>query len=292
VRETSLAARPPKNKTRARAEMSVLLALRNETAASLSLLSRRRHFHAFSPANLATLNIDDARRLMFDRVNTAEQLINAHIERARGEDARCNFFVSSTAASSAASATSCSTDTFAETVRAEARAADETMRKARSDEELGALHGIPIAVKSNICARGQRTACGSRVLDSFVSPYDATAVRRLRQAGAIPFGRTTMDEFGMGSHTNTSVVDGVCRNPHSPLHSAGGSSGGSAACVASGSALAAIASDTGGSVRQPAAHCGVVGLKPTYGRISRWGLVAYASSLDTGLLMITECGGY
>lgn len=141
------------------------------------------------------------------------------------------------------------------------------------------LGGIPIAIKDNICMQGEPTRCASRMLGNFISPYDATAVTKLKAAGAIPFGRTNMDEFAMGSAGQNSAY-GHTENPAAPGHAPGGSSSGSAAAVAAGMAIAALGSDTGGSIRQPASHCGIVGMKPTYGRISRYGLVAFASSLD------------
>jgi len=190
---------------------------------------------------------------------TSVALTEAFLARIRATNAQLNTFI-----------TVCEEEALKAAAAADARIAAG---------EVAPLTGIPLAVKDIFNTEGVRTTCGSKILDNYVSPYDATAIARLREQGAVLLGKLNMDEFAMGS-SNENSASGPVRNPWDPERVPGGSSGGSAAAIAAGQALATLGTDTGGSIRQPASHCGVVGLKPTYGRVSRYGVVAYASSLD------------
>ncbi len=191
---------------------------------------------------------------------SARELVDHHLERIKEVDKTLNAFL----------------DVTTTRARAEADKIDEARA---SGQTLPPLAGIPIAVKDNLCTKGILTTCSSKMLSSFIPPYESTVTQKLWNSGAILIGKTNLDEFAMGSSTETSAY-GATLNPWDISRVPGGSSGGSAAAVAAGLCFGALGSDTGGSIRQPASFCGVVGLKPTYGRVSRWGLVAFASSLD------------
>jgi len=210
--------------------------------------------------NLSDLTIHDACDLLRRREVSATELTDAVLERIDQQEPTIRAYITVT------------------TEEARRQAADADRRLA-SGEELPPLAGIPIALKDNLCTAGIKTTCASKILDGFVPPYNATVVERLRAAGAVVLGKTNLDEFAMGSSTEFSAFHPTA-NPWNPSMVPGGSSGGSAAAVAAGEAMAALGSDTGGSIRLPAGFCGVVGLKPTYGRVSRYGLVAFGSSLD------------
>ncbi len=211
------------------------------------------------PLNLNNMTVREALAMMQSRQCTSEELVCDLLDVIKERDKEICAYLG----------------VDGEYALAQARAADLS----RSKGGEGRLLGVPIAIKDVLNVKDQPCTCASKILQGYVSPYDATAVARLRAEGAVFLGRTNMDEFAMGSTTENSAYK-VTHNPWNHDHVPGGSSGGSAAAVAAGEAIAALGSDTGGSIRQPAAFCGCVGLKPSYGRVSRWGLTAYASSLD------------
>ena len=208
---------------------------------------------------LHKLTIHELHQLLSTREVTSQEATESVINRIESVDAKVNAYISITG----------------DLARDQAKQADKRI----SEGSCTPLTGIPLAVKDILCIRGVKTTCGSKILENFIAPYDATVIGRLRKQGAVFVGRTNMDEFAMGSSTETSFF-GPTRNPWNRERIPGGSSGGSAAAVAADECIGALGTDTGGSIRQPAACCGGVGLKPTYGRVSRYGLIAFASSLD------------
>jgi aspartyl-tRNA(Asn)/glutamyl-tRNA(Gln) amidotransferase subunit A len=206
------------------------------------------------------MTIEEIKQGYIEKRFTVTEIVKSYINRIKKLDGEINVFI-----------TLCE-----ESALKEAKEMDEKIKRG---EKLGALGGIPVALKDNICTRGIKTTCASKMLEAFIPPYDATIVKKLKDAGAIIIGKTNMDEFAMGSSTENSAFK-ITKNPWDTKKVPGGSSGGSAAALSAGFAPLTIGSDTGGSIRLPAAFCGNVGFKPTYGLVSRYGLIAFASSLD------------
>lgn len=215
---------------------------------------------SFNQGQLCDLSITELRNLLQKRTISFSDITNSVVNRINEKEKTINGYIS----------------LFIDQAIAQAKKLDQRIKEF---DGLPLLTGIPIAIKDIICVKDALTTCGSKILSNFIAPYDATVIKRLKESDAIIIGKTNLDEFAMGSSNETSFY-GPVSNPYNPELVPGGSSGGSAAVVAYGGAIAALGSDTGGSVRQPAALCGVVGIKPTYGRVSRYGLVAFASSLD------------
>ena len=209
--------------------------------------------------NLHELTIQEAHPLLKRKEIRSQELTRAVLERINAVETQVDAFLT----------------VEDELAMEQARHADDMISKG----QCMPLTGIPMGIKDLMCTRNIKTTCGSKILENFEPPYDATVIRKLRKAGAVIVGKLNMDEFAMGSSTENSGFK-ITRNPWNLTRIPGGSSGGSAAAVSADMCLAALGSDTGGSIRQPASHCGVVGMKPTYGRVSRFGLVAFASSLD------------